>query len=94
MIEVFVAQYISILLLGIQSLNVRDEKYLASAITSLLLGVSGWYVTGVVASAFSQGLNSSTFYAFLLAGPCGITSSGALYKRMTRSKHNDNNSIE
>jgi uncharacterized membrane protein YuzA (DUF378 family) len=88
MLKIFIAQYISILLLGIQSLNVRDSKYLSSAITSLLLGVFGWHTTGIVAQAYGQGMDSVVFWAFILAGPCGIVSSMALYDYMFKQRRN------
>jgi len=78
-LKIFLAQYFMILLLGLQSINVNTNQKVFAGITSLLLGCFGFYVTGMVAVAFSQGIGSMLFFAYILAGPCGIVSSMILY---------------
>lgn len=68
---VFVAQYGTVLLLGLQSLNVNQRRYVAAAITSLLLGVAGFFTTSVIGAAKGMTL-SALWWSFVLAGPCGI----------------------
>ena len=87
MFKIFIAQYCTILLLGLQSLNVRDGKYTASAITSLLLGITGWFVTGIVSQAYKSN-DVLVFLSFLLAGPCGIVSSMFIYSKVFNKKGN------
>ena len=70
---VFVCQFSMIFLLGIQSLNVRDGKKLSAAITSLLLGITGWFITGTISSVYHEGMLSMVFFAFILSGPLGIS---------------------
>ena len=60
-------------MLGIQSLNVRDGKKLSAAITSLLLGIAGWTITGTISSVYHEGMLSVVFFAFIFAGPLGIS---------------------
>jgi len=80
MLKIFLVQYLTILLLGVQSLNVRDGRYLCAAITSLFLGIAGWFVTGVVATAYKTN-DIGVFLCFITAGPCGIMSSMLLYEK-------------
>lgn len=81
-LTIFLCQYLVVLLLGLQSQNVRDRKMLAAAITSLLLGVTGWLVTGIVATAYHSGMLSLVFFSFIVAGPCGIVSSMWLHYKV------------
>lgn len=71
-LTVFFAQYLYILLLGLQSLNVRDRHFVGAAITSLLLGVLGFFVTSIVGT--SRGLEfAAVWWGFVISGPSGIT---------------------
>ena len=74
-LKIFVAQYLTIFLMGLQSLNVVQKKYVAAAITSCCLGVSGYLTTGIISQNYSQGILSWVFFGFLVAGPVGIVSS-------------------
>jgi cation transporter-like permease len=76
---IFVAQYSTILLLGLQSLNVNKGHKILAALTSLMLGVSGFFVTGIVAKAYNDGMFTLVWWAFIIAGPLGITSSMTLH---------------
>ena len=74
-LKIFLAQYATIFLLGLQSMNIRDGKKVMAAITSLCLGVSGFLTTGIISQHYEQGMFSGVFFAFLLAGPAGIVCS-------------------
>jgi hypothetical protein len=84
---VFIAQFFLIMLLGLQSINVNRGQKLLAAITSLLLGVSGFFVTGIVAQVYqqfqSQGV-TITLIAFLAAGPLGIITSIFIHPYLRR----------
>jgi len=80
-ITVFVAQYFMVLLLGIQSLNVRDGHYALAAITSTLLGVCGFYITSIIGDAKGQVL-SILWWSFVIAGPCGIVTAMAIHPKL------------
>lgn len=74
-IKIFIAQFLMIFLLGLQSINVNRGHKLIAALTSFGLGVAGFYVTGTIAQAYQEGMFSSTFISFIFAGPCGIVCS-------------------
>ncbi len=76
---IFVSQFCLVMLLGLQSMNVQGGHKLAAAITSFLLGVSGYVVTGMSAQAYKDGFLSTIFLAFVIAGPCGIVTSMYLH---------------
>jgi len=78
-INIFLAQFIMIMLLGLQSINVNRGDKVMAAITSFLLGICGFYVTGSVAKAYVDGIMSSVFVAYLIAGPLGIVTSMYMY---------------
>ena len=82
-IAVFVAQYLMVLLLGLQSLNVRDRHYVMAAATSFLLGVCGFYVTSIVGDAKGQSL-TILWWSFVIAGPCGIVTAMAIHPSLVR----------
>ncbi|MDH5527171.1 MAG: hypothetical protein OEY97_07685 [Nitrospirota bacterium] len=69
---VFLAQYATVLLLGMQSLNVNGGHYVLAAVTSFGLGAGGYYLTAVIAQAGNEGVGSGVWIAFVAAGPCGI----------------------
>lgn len=70
---IFVAQFSMIFLLGVQQLNVRDGHYIGAAITSLLLGVTGFTITSIVGKLQLEDLLRPIGVTFLVAGPIGIT---------------------
>lgn len=80
-LKIFVAQYLTIFLMGLQSLNVVGKKYAAAAITSCCLGVSGYLTTGIISQNYSQGMLSWVFFGFLVAGPVGIVSSMFVHEK-------------
>lgn len=80
---VFIAQYLMVLLLGLQSLNVRDRHYVGAAVTSFLLGVCGFFITSTVGSAKGMVL-TTLWWGFVLAGPCGIVTAMLIHPWLVR----------
>lgn len=66
---IFLSQFLTIFLLGNQSLMVRDHNYWGAAIGSLLIGVCQFYIYTVVQSIE---MYSYDWYVFLIAGPMAI----------------------
>lgn len=83
---IFTAQFVCVFLLGTQSQNIRDGKKLAAAVTSLLLGISGWLCTGIISQAYSQGMLSSVFAAFVISGPLAIVASMFVHEHFHKEK--------
>lgn len=77
-------QFSLVFMLGLQSQYVRDGRKVCAAITSLLLGVLGWNITGVVASAYHSGMFSQVFYCFIFSGPAGIVASIYLHEKFNK----------
>lgn len=71
---VFAIQFCYVLLLGLQSINVNRGRYVWAGGTSLMLGVMGFHVTGTIAAARGDE-GGLVWWAYILAGPCGIVSS-------------------
>ena len=81
---IFGAQFSMIMLLGIQSLNVRDRHYWGSASTSLLLGVFGFHITATIATMNRGAMGSLVWWFYIAAGPCGIVTSIWLHPRLKK----------
>ena len=77
---VFLSQFVTVWLLGFQSLNVRDGKYLWAAVTSFLLGITGFYTISQISIA--KEMFTSIWFAYILAGPIAITSSMWCHKKV------------
>lgn len=77
---VFVAQYVYVVLLGLQSLNVNYGHRVAAGVTSGILGAIGFQLTGTIAAAAGT-TGSLIWFAFVLAGPLGIVTSMELHRR-------------
>lgn len=88
-VQIFISQYFMIMLLGLQSLNVNQGKKLAAAITSMLLGICGFVVTGIIAQAYQDGFLTLTFASFFIAGPLGIVSSIIVHPKLKRLFNGD-----
>jgi hypothetical protein len=80
---VFAAQYVYVLLLGLQSLNVNQRRYGMAAATSFLLGVLGFLTTSIVGAAKGMEL-SLLWWCFVLSGPIGILSAMHLQPWLVR----------
>ena len=74
-VKIFLAQFVMIWFLGLQSINVNRGHRLIAAMTSFCLGVTGFYVTGTIAEVYEDGMFTTMFLSFVLAGPCGIVTS-------------------
>ena len=70
--KIFLAQFIVIFLLGVQQKNVTGHHYVLAFITSLVLGVAGWFLTSIVATANLEALFTTVYFAFIAAGPIAI----------------------
>jgi len=66
---IFISQFLTIYLLGMQSLMVRDNHYLGAFIGSLLIGACQYYIYNITGtfSAFSI-----DWFIFIFAGPIAI----------------------
>jgi len=83
-IKIFLAQFLMIFLLGLQSINVNRGHKLLAALTSFGLGIAGFYVTGTIAQAYQEGMFSSMFLSFILSGPCGIVVSMMVHPKIVK----------
>ena len=68
---IFISQFLTIYLLGMQSLMVRDNNYLGAFIGSLLIGACQYYIYNITGS-FS--MLSLDWFIFIIAGPIAIIS--------------------
>lgn len=80
---IFAAQYIYILLLGLQSLNVNQKRYVMAAACSFLLGTLGFYVTAVVGDARDLTF-TVLWWGFVFAGPAGICTAMWIHPYLVR----------
>lgn len=85
-LQIFAAQFTLIFLLGLQSQHIRDGKKMWAAITSAMLGVAGWVVTGVISGAYTQGMFSLVFFSFISAGPIAISLSIYVHEHFSKEK--------
>jgi hypothetical protein len=83
---VFAAQFVYILLLGLQQQNVIGRHYVGAACTSLLLGTFGIYLTATIAIHAESSMFSPVWLAFIAAGPAGICVAMWLHPRIGRRK--------
>ena len=72
---IFVCQFLTIFLLGMQSLMVRDDNRLGAATGSLMIGISQFYVLSVISDMGIDAVGTFQWIAFILAGPAGIVAS-------------------
>jgi len=66
---IFLSQFLTIYLLGLQSLMVRDNNKLGAFIGSLLIGMCQFYIYNITGS-FS--MLSLDWFLFIFAGPVAI----------------------
>lgn len=76
---VFVAQFLYIMLLGAQQLNVVSMNYPGAMAVSLCLGVLGFSLTAAIASVKGATWRSPVWWAFVAAGPLGIITAMATH---------------
>lgn len=82
-LAVFAAQFVYVLLLGLQSLCVNHGHYRAAAFNSFMLGSFGFFLTQQIAAAKGAETNWFVYAAFVVSGPLGITSSMWLHRHVT-----------
>lgn len=89
---IFIAQFVTVYLLGVQSLNVRDGNYIGAALTSTALGCSGYYLAATVGKLPADAWLTAPWWAYIAAGPvaiCSAIKTHPLFKRALR-KHGGN----
>lgn len=82
-ILVFLAQYVYILLLGLQSLNVNQRRYWAAGTVSALLGVLGFFLTSVIGDARNLQW-TLLWWGFVASGPAGICTAIWIHPHLVR----------
>ncbi len=80
---VFVAQFVQVLLLGLQSLNLNAGRTRSAAVVSLMLGVIGFHITATIATHRGEEFGP-VWLAYVLAGPLGILTSLAVFRRVKK----------
>lgn len=73
LIKVFMSQFLMVFLLGLQTINVAHANILLAMITSLLLGICGFFTYSRIAECRTP--YTKVWYNYIFAGPCGITAS-------------------
>lgn len=86
-IKVFVAQFIVIYLLGFQQQNVTGKHYFMAFITSLILGVSSWFLTSVISVANLDAIGSLVWWSFILSGPIAIVMAMRTHSRIVKAMY-------
>ncbi|MDE2102476.1 MAG: hypothetical protein KGL39_34840 [Patescibacteria group bacterium] len=81
---VFLAQFVYILLLGFQQLNVMGKHYTSAATVSLALGSFGYYLTAEIAAHQKAGMGGAVWCAYVAGGPAGIVCSMWLHPRIRK----------
>lgn len=67
-LKVFLAQLVFVMLVNIQTINVSHSQHLNASLTSVLLGMLGFWLTAVIAEVRTKGVFSATWWAFIVAG--------------------------
>lgn len=80
---VFCAQFVQILMHGLQSQTVAHGHRLWAACNSVVLGAVGFHITATIASNRGEEFGL-VWTAYILAGPCGIVSSMILFNYWRR----------
>ena len=83
---VCVAQFFFIFLKGLHQINGVKERYAASVLISLGLGVCGLLTMGIIAKAVTQGSHWLTYVGFLIGGPVGIVTAIWMEKKYGTGK--------
>ncbi len=79
-VVVFVSQYLYVLLLGLQSLNVNHNRKASAMATSFVLGSFGFFLTATIADNRGDTFGV-VWWAYVLAGPFGIVTSMFIFHR-------------
>lgn len=67
-LKVFLAQLVFVMLVNIQTINVSQSQHLNASLTSVLLGMLGFWLTAVIAEVRTKGVFSATWWAFIVSG--------------------------
>jgi hypothetical protein len=81
---IFAAQFVFILLLGLQQLNVVNHHYAGAAAVSLALGVIGFHLTATIAAVRNEGRFTPLWWSYIIAGPCGIVTAMLIHPILER----------
>jgi hypothetical protein len=79
---VFVSQFLMVFLLGFQQMNVMRGFYFHAALTSFLLGLSGWATITIVSKFHVTDFLTVLFFAYIVAGPLAIVSAMKLHRTL------------
>ena len=82
-IKVFAAQFVYIMLLGLQQLNVVGSKYVGAMVVSLLLGMFSYQLTATIALN-SVKKDRFVWVAYLIGGPLGIVTSMTIFPTLAK----------
>lgn len=77
---VFCAQFVQILMHGLQSQTVCHGHRAWAALNSVVLGAVGFHITATIAANRGEEFGL-VWFAYVLAGPLGITASMILFKK-------------
>jgi hypothetical protein len=81
---VFAAQFLYVLVMGLQSLAVNNGRYLQAALQSFLLGSVGITITAEIVRRGEIG--GATWWAYVISGPIGICASMFLFERYRKKE--------
>ena len=76
---IFAAQFVYIMLLGLQQLNVVGKHYVGAATVSLALGVFGYHLTATIAIHAEGHTFGLVWWGYVLAGPIAICTAMAIH---------------
>lgn len=78
---IFISQFLTIFLLGLQSLMVRDHIYTGAFIGSLLIGMCQFYIYNVTQTI---DVYTTHWFVFIFSGPFAIVSSMWSHPRLMK----------
>ena len=81
---IFSAQFVTVFLLGIQSLMVRDTNYLGAALGAFLIGITQFFLFGTIGQLGADDVMHLRWWSFITAGPMAICLSMALHPHIKR----------
>lgn len=83
-LAIFASTFITVLALGLQSLNVNGGHHAAAFFTSFAIGAGNLFILKLVPSA-----NTTEMAAYLIGGPLGIITSMWLHRRTIGKRRYD-----
>ena len=69
---IFCCQFVYILLIGLQQLNVVNRRYVSASVVSLVLSAFGFHLTATIAIHADGHEFSAVWWGYVLAGPVAI----------------------